>query len=121
MDYKSAWNELKSKVDTESKTFCKDCSLDYAYGLNHMARRILEAMNAIEPKSQPKQYTWSEVLSMSPLPKKIRSCMTDLIYYNGIGGINDSKERFYQLLDKSSHKMGQPCVNEMKNNWTIIE
>lgn len=101
VDYEKCWEELK-------ETLSHECRCLNNLWLRPEQRQLLESltgviveMKNIESKYQPKQYTWSEIIAMEPLPKKIKSCMTDLVYYNSIGGLKDGREVFFVLMNKT--------------------
>jgi len=135
MDYEKAWNELKNYLNKRNVFIAHDyiqykCYSDYssiqkAIYLEqeyNVVGDMLKKMYAINQKYQPKQYTWNEILEMSPLPKHIKSmCSTD---------IYPLKENVYYVKEHPSYTDGNiycfaqyryPSIIEMKNKWTIVE
>lgn len=124
MDYQKCWMELKENI----YNFRKDINS----GTNNCIRNaVLEShsvgisftinlIDALESKYQSKQYTWSEVLSMSPLPPFIKS-------YSGLPyDIRTMSGEYLQTTDNLKHYIYYygngipPSIQEMQNKWTII-
>lgn len=111
-DYKLMWEELKKVI--RSYEYCTVDELPKHYTKMEGIHFIYKIMSLIESRHQPKQYTWSEIITMAKLPKTIES--SEQYQYS-----------LCQLYGKSNYVMKfnetwvQPSIQEMKNLWTIIE
>lgn len=110
MDYQKMWEELEKIIQRETKW--RNIHDDFSNGICSTFKSILMTMEMIKSKYQPKQYTWSEILALEPLPKKIKSEFGDI--YNYTRAI-----RNYAMFGPPTNI--SPSIEEMRNLWTIIE
>lgn len=120
MNYENAWKTLKRRV--------KECGCTNEFpdfknntgSIQEFCNWFNWSMEAIERDGQPKQYSWSEILSMNPLPKKIRSCFGAKIPYI-LKTIYEKEDlKTYVYMNKAYH-LEMPSINEMQNKWIVEE
>lgn len=119
-DYEKMWKELIYILKAEIMGLSYISPKEERKIISDTILGVVVKMDKIESKYQPKQYTWSEVLEMNPLPNFIKS-------YSGLPyGIRTMSGKYLQTTDdlkKYIYYYGNgiaPSIQEMQNKWTIL-